>query len=418
MSFFLLGKGPDGDLFLLSTMPADTRKDALDELSRLTESPGFVSWDAEVYVVDIDRATPVLLVRPSAERAVAEPEEFVDEALLEQIDADAAVIEEASPLDVVQTEPEALDDEALAAVIAGLGADAVDDAVAFEAAEPVVTEPVDPMSVDAAWAEAVVETLIVEDPAAEAEAEESPEGPEVLEDADVEVAAAGEPVDEPVVEPAADLETTGEPDAAAEDDAEGTAPPTEELSLKDALARTAAQMEAAGITPPESVGPLDSTAEPAWPWDTRESADEEPAFTLDDLEEPGEDDDSLVRAAGDEETLAASRVVILGSYEGESEPAADSAEAVTVAAEAEDSPELTVGPDVEAGEAAAEVEAGESDFILDLEDIAADTSEEPAGYQPSGTDVADLTCDDCVYVEGCPNREEREPASCGSFQWK
>ena len=27
-------------------------------------------------------------------------------------------------------------------------------------------------------------------------------------------------------------------------------------------------------------------------------------------------------------------------------------------------------------------------------------------------------CDDCVYVGTCPNKDQRLPKDCGSFQWK
>ena len=39
----------------------------------------------------------------------------------------------------------------------------------------------------------------------------------------------------------------------------------------------------------------------------------------------------------------------------------------------------------------------------------------------AGAEVSPLstyTCDDCVYVDTCPNKDERRPEDCGSFQWK
>jgi hypothetical protein len=30
----------------------------------------------------------------------------------------------------------------------------------------------------------------------------------------------------------------------------------------------------------------------------------------------------------------------------------------------------------------------------------------------------DYVCDDCVYVSTCPNKDQRLPKDCGSFQWK
>ena len=69
MPFFLLGKGPDGQLRLLSDETVPTRHEALTRLSEITASPEFDGWDSEVFAVDLDQATPVLLVRP----AVTEP---------------------------------------------------------------------------------------------------------------------------------------------------------------------------------------------------------------------------------------------------------------------------------------------------------------------------------------------------------
>jgi len=60
----------------------------------------------------------------------------------------------------------------------------------------------------------------------------------------------------------------------------------------------------------------------------------------------------------------------------------------------------------------------ESDFILDLDPIAPVAV--PQGYEvsESSAEIAAMSCDDCVYVTTCPNKDERDPSSCGSFQWK
>ena len=39
------------------------------------------------------------------------------------------------------------------------------------------------------------------------------------------------------------------------------------------------------------------------------------------------------------------------------------------------------------------------------------------GYAAGESDIDTLTCADCVYVTTCPNKGERTPAACGSFQW-
>lgn len=60
--------------------------------------------------------------------------------------------------------------------------------------------------------------------------------------------------------------------------------------------------------------------------------------------------------------------------------------------------------------------------ILQLEPEAepvAEAAPEPEmpGYEAGDSDLSSLTCEDCVYVTTCPNKDERTPSACGSFQW-
>lgn len=41
-----------------------------------------------------------------------------------------------------------------------------------------------------------------------------------------------------------------------------------------------------------------------------------------------------------------------------------------------------------------------------------------SGYESHHTGLDQYTCDDCVYVETCPQKGEQAPATCGLFQWK
>jgi len=89
------------------------------------------------------------------------------------------------------------------------------------------------------------------------------------------------------------------------------------------------------------------------------------------------------------------------------------------AAETLETPEAEIVQKPEAESVDAPRYDEDSDFILDLEDIAAAAPGEPVGYQATDPHVvADKTCDDCIYVDTCPNKDQREPASCGSFVWK
>lgn len=393
MAFFLLGQYPDGRLVLLSETAHDSRQDAMAALSALTGDPGFEHWDAEVTVHELSGGTPVLMVRPAAAAVAETPAE----------------------------EPEVADQPA---------------------DEPEAEEPEEPTAEPEPAEDAAEEPEAEEPEAAEAEPEEEPEAEEAEPEPAVEQPAE-EPEDEALAaviedlsddepEAADEAETAPEPEAAAEE--------PEAPSLKDALRKTAEHMESQGIVAPESVGPADEAAteavepaeepepvadaepastepEPAWPWATNEMpavaveppvVADKPAgtvsvFDLDALEAPGDDEGSLVKAPGDDATMAAARPVIMGAY---SEPAVP--EPVPAAA-----PVPTPVPEP------VEPPAHDptSDFILDLEEIAA-AGPVPAPAPEPATDMSELTCNDCVYVETCPNKGQLRPASCGSFQWK
>ncbi len=397
MSFFLLGKDSDERLFLLSEATFGSRPDALAELSRLTAEPGFSHWDAEVLVMELSQGTSVLLVRPAA-----------------------AAPGEAPAQDV-----------------------AADDAPAPMTEEPLAEEPV--------TEESAAEEPVAEEPVADEPVTEEPAVAEPVEEP--EAAAEGEPAEEPAevaAEPVAGSEVEDPALAAVLEELQIEDAETQGVSLVDALRRTAVQMETEGIVVPESVGPAPESEEPtaqalteptepetadaapaAWPWDTGATG----SFKLDALEEPGPDEGSLVRTAGDDETMSFARPVILGAYGDSTDQPAEEAPigaaapavpeapaeeppvmATPEAPEAVASPSSVSEPEVVASSPAADV----SDFILDLDEIvAAAPAPEPAAYEAAPqADIGQMTCNDCVYVETCPNRDQREPATCGSFQWK
>ncbi len=402
MSFFLLGKGSDGELVLLSSGQYASRKEAMAELSKLTKDPGFAHWDAEVMVFSLNDGADVLLVRPeAAAEPVAEKEPEAEPPAEEPITAD-----ESEPAEEADDATEPHDAES-----------AELDAALVELGEPQTVTEVDPAIA------AVIEDLASEE--------------------DASVVEAPEPV---IVQ----TESASSADEVPELESAVSESVSEDESLKAALARTAAHMEASGITPPESVGPEEAAPEPeaanvepepeaaatessesaeaAWPWAVHAPA-EEGGFNLDALEEPGIDEGSLVRAPGDDETMAAARPVILGDYDTASsdveagpgfEAEADSAaEAATGAPAAPEQPLEAVAVAEVPADDTASAPVAESDFILDLEQIVAEPlSEKPAGYQVNEHAGPTMTCRDCVYVETCPNKDQRDPASCGSFQWK
>lgn len=363
MPFFLLGKDPDDSLSLISEDIYPSAAEARTALARISARPGFDRWDDEVFVMDLTSGKSLMLVRPeTAEEPEPEPE-----------------------------------------------------------VEPVAEEP---------EVEAAVESE-----------------PEIEPEPEVELEPEPEPEPEPeVAEEDADLAAVIE-DLASEDEQ------TSGAGLRDALRRTAEHMASQGIIPPESVGPAeeapveeaaelaepeqraaDASNAPAWPWDTGVAMAE---LGLGPLDEPerGLDNGSLVRSPGDDDTVAASRTVVLGAYAdtpvseplAESEPPAHVVEFVAGSAV-----EQAAAPVVEAGTVEFDesqavpvmvpvaspepVVAPESDFI-DLGGVQAVTSDAESGYSAPAA-VADTSCNDCVYVETCPNKDQLDPASCGSFQWR
>lgn len=372
MSFILLRRTTDGEIHLLSNSSWSGRGDAMAELSRITAAPTFDRWDDEVLLVDVDSGTPILMVRPAAPEAVADEPGPVSE--IAATDTALADADDGEPQDVDSPAEGALD-----APEAGDGgeSDAVDEPDAVED------------TADDSSEETAEEAGIVEDDTASS--------------TDDEIAALLEDLDAPEAVP--------------------STPP----SLKEALERSAARLEAEGIVAPESVGPApapdesapeatpveavtdDSAAEPvpvpdeapaAWPWDT---APEEKAFDLDAFEESHDQSESLVRAPGDDETLSFAKPVILGGEYADVVPA-------TVVEAPAPAPEPVA--ETPAPEPATETDATGSDFI-DLGPA------EPAAPAPMVSDeLSALTCADCVYDATCPNRGQLLPASCGSFQWK
>lgn len=412
MSFFLLGREESGDVRLLSPRLFETRQDATSELARLAADPVMADLEAEVYVVDLNSATPVLLVRQTAAATSAASETVSDE-----VEESAAV---------------------------------------FEAPDEPLVEPV----TDEAIAEAVVESEAVEDDLRAAllrtTAHMESTGIVAPESVGPEVSEEGEPAHE------AD-------DLLGEIIAE-----TPEVTLEEAPGVVMAAEET-----PASEDQAEPEA-PAWPWDTTAPASDEPptegsaptaeaepatevtaAFTLDAIEDAASDDSSILLGLQADAALEPSRPVILGAYDDYSSNeapttvapvdetafdaetrapvgAADVAEPMSmpdVESSSDDDAAISEALAAVAAEAAA-VDADAqapavdaiSDFIMDLESVTTvpETvpAEEPPAPEPqpqrdlSQMNPSEYVCEDCVYVETCPNKGQRAPKDCVSFQWK
>jgi len=489
MSFFLLGRTTDGTLALLSDEAYSSRQDALAELSRLTSDPEFDGWDTEVLVLDIDTGTPVLLVRPAGAHDAgaetpetgAEPEATAEHATPEHDAALAAVLQDLEDGESAELEPAATPAE-LEAASASREPESTATAEEEEPAVASDEEPdATPVAEDAFVAEAAEEPVLRVDDEWAAAVEESAENDQSLKDALLRTAAqmeaqgisapesvgpaaddapeaAIEPISETVVaDVSPEEEVPVEQEAPVEDgvpaadesqesvlvgdeplDAEVTVPVEDSEPVPASDSRDDAetvQDESPGSTADDT----SADAGPAWPWD---DSPETVASPLAGLEEPDPDAESMIRALADDE---ASRTVVLGEYESApvapiepelivsaaaiaQEAAAEKATAEAelaakaAAAEADEPGENQPGEEPVVGDegdkldpdAGATQGPAESDFI-DLGEVAPPP---PKGYEPGKPDIEGMTCDDCVYVDSCPNKDEREPATCGSFQWK
>ena len=363
MAFFLIGRGAHDDVRLLSGSLFATRQDAMAELSRLSAQPGYDAWDDEVFVADLDAGVPVLLCRPQAEVAAEVPAAEVQPA------------DESEPAVSLVAEP-------MSTGVLPTGAPETkpptSDAVATEAAGSV------PEAMTAAAAEQsdLREALLRTTQHMASEGLEPP-------------ASAG-------LTPAPTEEATTEESLTPLEGAGGAETPDE----------VAPSASAAADLPSDNEGEVET---PAWPWsdvDVARVADEaHPTAEVPDAEATAEPREEQVTAAGpgwsapepsdlpDEETAPESDFILdleeIRPVQLESHEAALKAEA-----------EATQATTLEAAPPAPEAPA------------AADTASQPDTSPSTTSLLTEYTCDDCVYVGTCPNRDQRLPKDCGSFQWR
>jgi len=424
MPFLLLLRDQNDDVRLLSSAPSASRQEALAVLGRITSTTGFDAWDSDVLLLDLDTAVPVLLVRSSDSPAPIGPD--AAGALSGALSVGVEPEVESEP----EIAPELLEaftsSETTGVPIAAVAPDTSysqaaspfhgDEAVEFESYDDPVSEFTDegsavlvaddiPSAVESPLTIHADEMAMDPDPglipAAEVKVEADP-GDE---------AQAAEPVDEAQAaesgeevqraEPGGSL-IEAEPSAvpigleeASESPLEVAAGP-DATDLKDALARTAAAMEAEGVTTladlsGEVPAPPPSPPALAWPWSAQSGADEPSSLDESDGREITSDTASEIR-----------------------EPQGSGGEDQGVLPHRSD--------DFGRPTAAA------SEFLRDLEPIPSVVSEmkdtggvpESASPVPSSASapVEGYECADCVYVDTCPNKDRRLPKDCGSFQWK
>ena len=164
------------------------------------------------------------------------------------------------------------------------------------------------------------------------------------------------------------------------------------------------------LSEPIDLVPAEGGAEPlpTWPWDAAEP------------------DESAQPEVGEMQTTTSEEPrAEVADEEGEITQPADS-EAHSVLSTDEPPVAVAAGDVEETSQEDSghdEAAVAEAEVIVEAEAVVAAMEVEDAGvadtpgYEAGDCDLSELTCTDCVYVNTCPNREERTPATCGSFQW-
>jgi hypothetical protein len=462
MSFFLIGLGPDDDLRLLSLKPLESRQAAMAELSRLSADPAFDHWDADVTVMDLNTGAPVLLVRPAAAAVPIEPEpERTQTGDADVWEADLPSVETVVPPAIALVEVK----ESLADTPEVIP-EAIPEAIEAPFWEPPSVALIEPVG-DAAIAEAIVADA--EEPVADVEAFAAASVPDEVELVD-EPTALPEPVveiaPETLAEPLAELPALDENDelraaivrTTEHMAAEGVVAPESigpEIVALESIESDEAQVVPEDVPPIEvataaqtaSVAddvieleePADVAAAPSfWPWNRSAQVDAPESGVAPEVAGVYDALGSSAEAGTESDVEAVLRRPVV-TQRSDQEPdlpeAASPREPMSYISETEP-----------------EAPSGESDFILDLdsvesppEAIAADDTpaeavsvaatdspvvgeeavhaeaQAPAAEPLTRPDVSpleDFTCADCVYTDTCPNRDQRLPKDCGSFQWR
>lgn len=411
MSFFLLGRGPDGDLILLSETAHQNRKDALARLSELTKDPSFGHWDAEVFVLDLEAGTPVLLVRP--EPATAEAAEPTEEIVAEEAEpvGDAAIADEI----VAEAEVAAEAEEA-----ASLKDALARTAERMESEGIVAPESVGPGEEAAPEAEAEPGEPERETEAASAEVQ----WPWAAKSAEAGAPEIEIPQEEPVGM-AAELVVI--------DDGSGGLATEEgsEIVLVEVPAEPAEELpEPIAALEVELVEP-ESVLEEEPPIAEEPAEEAAPEFVLDDLEAPAPEATPLVQGVDDETFELASQPVVLDDEVLRAEEAAPAPEAPGTAP----APGAAAAPASSADDISAFISGldqvtsiqgavAEPASVSGSADVAPDSAEAAPEAALDAEPVAEQapepvpTCEDCVYDRTCPHRDMQTPQNCGSFQWK
>ncbi|GAB4274525.1 MAG: hypothetical protein Kow0056_02960 [Coriobacteriia bacterium] len=280
------------------------------------------------------------------------------------------------------------------------------------------------VDLDSASPVILVEPAAVEAPTFEQEPEPAEPAPAVV----------AEPLG---VQPTDDFPVEEPQEAFAEQEAD--TPSVEGDDLANALERAAAQMVAEGIPEPEPVGVPDEEAEPL-----EEPDLSEPDALVDEGEVPEASEPESIEEAQVTEAPEPQPVEEVQAPEApepepveppqveagleapavpepphEEPPAAPAADVAEEASPTRSWPWQVLREEPEPDTAQEEEpEAAVATEPADEAPVAEPPHEPPPAYAPGEIDIDSYTCDDCVYEATCPQKGDKAPATCGSFQWK
>ncbi|HET6351167.1 MAG TPA: hypothetical protein VFG89_03425 [Coriobacteriia bacterium] len=297
--------------------------------------------------------------------------------------------------------------EAQAAAADSVAAAPVEAAETIAIAEDVVAEPAEDEAEDAEaspevfleeYAESVDEPALeepaVDEPIIELAEDEAIECGEVI-DAEIEAAPTPEAIEtaEPAEWPWAAKLPEIEPDAEPVD-------ASASLSDVEAPADVAAEAMAGNVLGSAAVAAASATPVPVEPMSVTSGDETEIAF-----DGQGEDYTSLLQP------------ISFAVPEVSAEPVLEPVEVVEPV-EAPASEAIAAEPATTEPAESSPVDESNEVPAADPHDLMVPAGAGAPGYTPDSEGVADLTCHDCVWVDTCPNKDQRDPASCGSFQWK
>lgn len=408
--------GSSGALRLISDRPYASRDEAFAELRRALSS-GEVDASLDLYLLDLDASSPVVIMAAPSEAPAPPAVEPVEEVF------GAAAIEDAA----AAAAPETLDERTVAAeaVVPVEPVEAAEGPAGWmpqEAEAPTglglagetlsdLPEPVEPLGATLVALETEAE-LAPAPPVAEEEtvpaapavveplmaapgvvaplgAEPLVESPDFVQPLGVEPLMPVPEVVEPFESAALEEPGTLAAEAPAEEVAAEEAPTavvTEDATLAALTAALTPDDSGEEIPTPEpGLQPVTIPAPPLqWPWEDEGAAQQD--FGAEPTEPTGEEGSPLggpgiPQAAP--ETGSTSDDGSEAGLQGVSEPAGVTAVAA----------------------------------------MTSPATEEPAEddehtYEPGALNMNKYTCDDCVYANTCPNKDQKAPAECGSFQWK